>query len=214
MQSHDEIWKIHHSYSIHNVPISWRMKNCIMLCSHMLLKVDLYLDQWKFAKRQLMKFVCDSEGFLTPNVHSLLPSWPACQVLFRWDSAFSGFITGCCFTSSRKLAHPVEIQRGQIEDPFSFLASSFLQSWPACQVWFCSDRAFSGCITRCIFTSSRKLAHPLETPRGPYEDPYLLQHLVFFYLDPPAKFCFSGTVHSVAALQDAFLHPLKNWHTL
>jgi hypothetical protein len=38
------------------------------------LKIDLYLDQGRFAKRQLMKFVCDSEGFLMPNVYSLLPS--------------------------------------------------------------------------------------------------------------------------------------------
>jgi hypothetical protein len=42
----------------------------------------------------------------------------------------------------------------------------------------------------------------------------LLQNLVFLYLDLPAKLCFAGTVHSVAASQDAFLHPPKRWHTL
>jgi hypothetical protein len=33
-------------------------------------------------------------------------------------------------------------------------------------------------------------------------------------LDPPAKFPFAGTMHSVAASQDAFLHPPKSWHIL
>jgi hypothetical protein len=55
-------------------------------------------------------------------------------------------------------------------------------------------------ITRCTFTSSRKLAHPVETLRGPYVDPSHLQHLVFFYFDMPAKFHFAGTVHSVVAI--------------
>jgi hypothetical protein len=67
---------------------------------------------------------------------------------------------------------------------------------------------------RCIVTSSRKLTRPVEIPRGTYEDPSLSQHLVFFYLDLPAKFCFAGTMHSVAASQDAFLHPQKSWHTI
>jgi hypothetical protein len=50
-----------------------------------------------------------------------------------------------------------------------------------------------------IFKSSRKLAHPVETPRGPIEDPSFLQHLALFHLDLPAKFYFAGTLHLVAA---------------
>jgi hypothetical protein len=33
----------------------------------MILKVDLDLDLYNFAKRQLMKFVSDLEGFITPT---------------------------------------------------------------------------------------------------------------------------------------------------
>jgi hypothetical protein len=65
-----------------------------------------------------------------------------------------------------------------------------------------------------VFTSSKKLAYPVETVRGPYVDPYYLNYLAFFYLDLPAKFHFSQTMHSAAASQDALLHPPGSWHTL
>jgi hypothetical protein len=170
---------------------------------------------------------------------SLLLSWPACKISFHWDCAFSGCITRCTFTSSRKLACPVETLRGSYVDPshlqllaflhfstflpklislgpyilwlhhkmhfyipmevgtpcrdpkgsilghFSFAAFSLLLSWPSCQVSFCWDCAYSGCITRCTFTSCRRLAHPVETPRGPYEVTSLLQHLLFYILTNP-----------------------------
>jgi hypothetical protein len=56
----------------------------------------------------------------------------------------------------------------------------------------------------------QEVGTPCRDPEGPYEDSSLLQHLVFFYLDPSVKFCFAGTVYSVDALQNAFLHPPKS----
>jgi hypothetical protein len=41
----------------------------------MLLKVDLYQVQQKFAKRQLMKFVSDSERFITPRAFIVFQLW-------------------------------------------------------------------------------------------------------------------------------------------
>jgi hypothetical protein len=61
-----------------------------------------------------------------------------------------------------------------------------------------------------LFTYSWKLAHPIETPRGPYEDLSLLQHFAFFYLDPPFKFRFAGTLHSVAASHDKLFISSRN----
>jgi hypothetical protein len=143
----------------------------------------------------------------------ILLFWPACQVLFCWDHAFSGCITRCFFTSSKTLAYPVDPKRSTC-GPFSFEASSLLLSWPACQISFYWDRAFSGYITRWTFTSSRKLACLVDTSRGPYVDPSHLQLLAFLYFDLPAKIHFVGTVNSVAAPQDALLHPPRGWHTL
>jgi hypothetical protein len=39
----------------------------------MLMKVDLDLDRYNFAKRQLMKFVSDLEGFITPTAYITFP---------------------------------------------------------------------------------------------------------------------------------------------
>jgi hypothetical protein len=171
------IRRISHSYNV-SVPTSRRMNKCIMWCSHMILKIDS--DLWNFYKIQLMNFISDLERFITPKAYIML----CIHQLHRKMH----------FTSSKKLAHPVETQRGPYEVSF-FVTSSLFLSWPACQVLFCLDHKFNGCITRCTFISSRKLAHPVDNQRSPFEDPFSLQLLAFFYLDLPAKFHFAGTMH-------------------
>jgi hypothetical protein len=127
---------------------------------------------------------------------------------------FAGTINSVVFYILQKDGIPFRDPEGPLVDPSHLKHLAFFYLDLPAKFHFYWDSVFSDYITRCTFTSSRKLAHLVETSRGPYVDPSHLQLLTFFYLDLPAKFHFTGTVHSVAASQDAILHPPGSWHTL
>jgi hypothetical protein len=117
---------------------------------------------------------------------------------------------GELFTSFRKLAHPVKTQRDPYENTSLFQQLAFFCLDLPAKFRFAGTMHSVAASQDALFTSFRKLTHPVETPKGSFGDPSLLQHLAFFYLYLHAKFCFAGILHSVAASQDALFTSSRN----